>query len=102
MSLRTQATFNDMTALVWASFRGHAETVLVLVEIGASLEAVDKVNTHVNALAYTCSIKHVSGIRRMPMNHDESCVCIWICIYIHSYTDIYIHMYVCMYVYTKI
>ncbi len=41
------------TALLWASCRGHADTVRVLVELGASLEAVDKVNIHAHALAYT-------------------------------------------------
>ena len=55
------------TALLWASEGGHAETVRVLVELGASLEAVDKVNIHAHALAYTCCIKHVSGIMRMSM-----------------------------------
>ncbi len=55
------------TALLWASERGDAETVRVLVELGASLEAVDKVNVHAHALAYTCCIKHVSGIMRMSM-----------------------------------
>jgi hypothetical protein len=39
----------------------------VLVELGASLEAVDKVHIHAHALAYTCCIKHVSGIMRMTM-----------------------------------
>ncbi len=58
---------HGMTALQWASFRGHAETVRVLVELGASLEAVDKVHIHAHALAYTCCIKHVSGIMRMTM-----------------------------------
>jgi hypothetical protein len=53
------------TALLWASERGFAETVRVLVELGASLEAVDKVNIHAHALANTCGIKHVSGIWRM-------------------------------------
>ncbi len=52
---------NGRTALLWASDRGHAATVRVLVELGASL-AVDKVNIHAHALAYTCCIKHVSGI----------------------------------------
>jgi hypothetical protein len=50
-----------------ASERGHADTVRVLVELGASVEAVDlvdKVNIHAHALAYTCSIKHVSAIVR--------------------------------------
>jgi hypothetical protein len=41
------------SALMWASESGHAETVRVLVELGASLEAVDKVNIHAHALAYT-------------------------------------------------
>ncbi len=53
------------TALLLASEGGHAETVRVLVELGASLEAVDKVNIHAHALAYTCCIQHVSGIMRM-------------------------------------
>ncbi len=56
-----------MTALLWASYSGHAETVRVLVELGASLEAVHEVNIHAHALAYTCCIKHVSGILRMTM-----------------------------------
>ena len=55
------------TALLCASESGHAETVRVLVELGASVEAVDKVNIHAHALAYTCCIKHVSGIMRMTM-----------------------------------
>jgi hypothetical protein len=57
---------------MWASEGGHADTVRVLVELGASVEAVDKVNIHAHALAYTCCIKHVSGIRRvitMMMSH---------------------------------
>ncbi len=58
---------NGKTALLWASERGDAETVRVLVEVGASLEAVDKVNIHAHALAYTSCIKHVSGIMRMSM-----------------------------------
>ena len=55
------------TALLWASCRGHAETVRVLVELGASLEAVDKVHIHAHALADTCCIMAVSGIMRMAM-----------------------------------
>ncbi len=38
------------TALLWASKGGHAETVRVLVELGASVEAVDEVNIHAHAL----------------------------------------------------
>jgi hypothetical protein len=58
---------NGKTALMWASERRHAETVRVLVELGASLEAVDKVHIHAHALAYTCFIKAVSVIMRMMM-----------------------------------
>jgi hypothetical protein len=61
------------TALLWASEGGHAETVRVLVELGASVEAVDKVNIHAHALAHTCCIKHVSGIMRRNY------------IYVHTY-----------------
>jgi hypothetical protein len=78
------------TALLWASGSGHAATVRVLVELGASLEAVDKVNIHAHALAYTCCIKRVSGIMRMII-FLESCVCMCMCIFIHSYADMYIH-----------
>jgi Ankyrin repeat len=55
------------TALLLASEGGHAETVRVLVELGASLEAVDKVHIHAHALANTCCIKAVCGIMRMTM-----------------------------------
>ncbi len=55
------------TALLWASERGHAETVRVLVELGASLEAVSNVTIHAHALTYTCCIKAVSGIMRMTI-----------------------------------
>jgi hypothetical protein len=55
------------TALLLASEDGHAETVRVLVELGASLEAVDKVHIHAHALANTCCIKAVCGIMRMTM-----------------------------------
>ncbi len=60
-----------MTALLWASYIGHADTVRVLVELGASLEAVDKVNIHAHALAYTCCIKAVSGIMRIYIHDDD-------------------------------
>jgi hypothetical protein len=56
-----------MTALMLASLSGHAETVRVLVELGASLEAVDKVNIHAHALANTGCIQHVCWIRRMTI-----------------------------------
>jgi hypothetical protein len=83
------------TALQWASEGGHADTVRVLVELGASVEAVDKVNIHAHVLANTFCIKAVSGITRMTMiimRHVYACVYI----YIHSY--VYVYSYVCMYV----
>jgi hypothetical protein len=63
----SQDPYSGKTALLWASLYGHAETVRVLVKLGASLEAVDKVHIHAHALAYTCCIKHLSGIVRMSM-----------------------------------
>ena len=62
-----QGQCSGKTALLWASEGGHSETVRVLVELGASVEAVDKVNIHAHALANTCCIKAVSGIVRMTM-----------------------------------
>jgi hypothetical protein len=52
---------------MWASCEGHADIARVLVEHGASLEAVNKVNMHAHALANTCCIKDVSVIMRMVM-----------------------------------
>jgi hypothetical protein len=52
------------TALLLASEGGHADTVRVLVELGASVEAVDKVSIRAHALANTCCIRHVSAIVR--------------------------------------
>ncbi len=75
---------DGITALMCASFSGQAETVRVLVELGASLEVVHKVNIHAHALAYTCCIKHVSGIMRMTMiimSHAYACV--YECIYLY-------------------
>jgi hypothetical protein len=71
------------TALLWGSYCGHADTVRVLVELGASVEAVDKVNIHAHALAYTCCIKHVSGIMRMSM-------------IIMSHAGVYGYVYICI------
>ncbi len=52
---------------MWASSEGHADIVRVLVEHGASLAAVNKVNIHAHALANTCCIKHVCVIMRRRM-----------------------------------
>ena len=88
--------------MLWASERGHAETVRVLVELGASLVAVDKVHTHAHALAYTCCIKHVPGIMRMTiiiMSHAYGCRCIYIHSYIHAYSYVpYLYVCICIYI----
>jgi hypothetical protein len=98
------------TALLWASQGGHSATVRVLVELGASLEAVDKVNIHAHALAHTCCIKHVSGIMRRTiiiLSHARvymyiyTFICRYVCMYI--YRDIYIYIFnhhVCIYRHT--
>ena len=62
-----------------ASEGGHTDTVRALVELpelGALVEAFDKVNVHAHALANTSCIKHVSGIMRMTMiimSHAHAC-----------------------------
>jgi hypothetical protein len=93
------------TALLWASEGGHAATVNVLAELGASLEAVDEVNIHAHALANTCCIKHVSGIMRMTiliMSHAYAYVDVYICIHMCRYVCSFVCMYVCMYVHIKV
>jgi hypothetical protein len=71
------------TALMWASERGDADTVRVLVELGASLEAVDEVNIHAHALANTCCIKHVCAMMRMTMimSHSYGYAYVYMCIH---------------------
>ncbi len=96
------------TALMWASCRGHADTVRVLVELGASVEAVDNVNIHAHALACTGCIQHVSGIRRrmiIIMSHAYACRCIYMHSYIHVYSYLsytYVCIYICIYIYVYI
>jgi hypothetical protein len=88
-----------MTALLWASERGHTATVRVLVELGASVEAVDKVNIHAHALAHTCCIKHVSGsMKRTIIIMSHARVYMYVYTFICRYVCMYIHMYVCIYV----
>jgi hypothetical protein len=97
---------NGRTALLWASEGGHAETVRVLVELRASVEAVDKVHIHAHALANTGCIKHVSGIMRMTMiimSHAYACVfvCMYVCIRIYVYSCVIcdnVYSFVCLYV----
>jgi hypothetical protein len=68
---------NGQTALMLASEGGHAETVPLLVELGASVEAVDKVNMHAHALGNTCCVKYVCGMMRMTMIiMSHVCVCV--------------------------
>ncbi len=78
---------------MWASEGGHADTVRVLVELDASLEAVDNVHIHAHALAQTCCIKAVSAIMRMTtfiMSHA----------YAFVYVYIYSHLYICIFIHT--
>ena len=58
---------NGWTPLLWASHKGHADTARVLVELGASVEAVDKVNIHAHALENECFIRDVCCIMRMTI-----------------------------------
>jgi hypothetical protein len=83
---------NGSTALMFASQGGHTETVRVLVELGASLEAVSKVNIHAHALAYTCCVKHVCGVMRMTMIFMS-----------HAYVHVYLKVYtfICGYAYSR-
>jgi ankyrin repeat protein len=46
-----------MTSLLLAIVNGHADLVRVLLENGASLDAVDKVNMFAYALANKCFIR---------------------------------------------
>jgi hypothetical protein len=66
---------NGRTALIWASCCAHAETVRVLVELGASLEAVDKVNIHSHALAYTGMYQACVWDYDDDDDPHEPCVC---------------------------
>ncbi len=65
---------DGMTALLRASKGGHAETVRVLVELGASLEAVDKVHIHAHALADTCVYRACVWDYEDDHHHHEACV----------------------------
>jgi hypothetical protein len=80
---------DDWTALMWGSHEGKSETVRVLVEHGASVEAVDKVHIHAHALVYTCCFKNVSGIMRMTIIDEYVFVC-----NIYSYVFVYIFLYI--------
>jgi hypothetical protein len=51
---------NGYPALMWASKKGQADTVRLLVQHGAALDLVDEVNIHAHPLVSTCCIKAVS------------------------------------------
>ena len=76
---------DDMTALLWASRNGHADTARVLVELGASVEAVDKVNIHAHALTNTCFMKDVFVLMRMTIEMMS-----FMCAYRFMCVDVYI------------
>ena len=43
-----------MTALIWAAENGKADTVAVLLEAGASIEAKDNVSKRISICTYVC------------------------------------------------
>ena len=85
-----------MTALLWASACGHADTVRVLVEHGASVEAVDKVNI-TRMRSQTRAVSSMWLGDEDDDDHDESCVCMYVGICIRSPEYMYIHTYVCIF-----
>ena len=62
------------TALLWASKGGHADTVRVLVELGASVEAVDKVNITRMRSQTPVYVSSMWLGDADDDDHDESCV----------------------------
>ncbi len=67
-----------MTSLLLAIVNGHAETVRVLVENGASLNAVDEVNILADALEHMLC-EYVCVIMRILMCAC-ACVCVCLCV----------------------
>jgi hypothetical protein len=90
MTCECWQTCRGKTALMWASSRGHADTVRVLVELGSSVEAVDEVNIHAHALAKHVLYQACVWDYEDDDDHHDSCVCIRICIYIMSSVYMYI------------
>ena len=86
-----------MTALLLASEEGKAETVRVLVELGASVEAVDKVKIS-RMRSQTRAVSSMWLGDEDADDHDESCVCIYIGICIQSYMYVYLHTFVCIFI----
>jgi hypothetical protein len=85
------------TALMLASERGHAETVRVLVELGASVEAVDKVKIS-RMRSQTRAVSSMWLGDEDDDDHDESCVCMYVGICIQSPVYMYIHTYACIFI----
>ena len=86
-----------MTALLWAIYHGHLDTVRVLVELGASVEAVDKVNI-TRMRSQTPAVSSVWLGDEDDDDHDGSCVCMYIGICIQSHVYMYIHTHVCIFI----
>ncbi len=95
---------NGWTALLWASVYGHADTARVLVELGASVEAVDKVNIHAHALANTCFMKDVFVLMRMTIAMISfMCAYRFMCVDVYIYSwNICMHIYIYIYIYMSI
>ena len=85
------------TALLLASYWGKAETVRVLVELGASVEAVDKVKIS-RMRSQTRAVSSMWLGDEDDDDHDGSCVCMYVGIGIRSPVSMYIHTYVCIFI----
>ena len=85
------------TALLWASERGKAETVRVLVELGASVEAVDEVKIS-RMRSQTRAVSSMWLGDEDDDDHDESCVCMYVGVCIRSPVHMYIHTCVCIFI----
>ncbi len=79
-------TYEGKTALMWASSGGHAETVRVLVELGASVEAVDKVNIHGSINTHTHTHTVIATYSTHTHTHTHTVLATYNFIYVHMYS----------------
>jgi ankyrin repeat protein len=67
---------NGDTSLMFASAHGHVEVVRVLIDMGANLEAVNKVRIHSHATTHARSqtLTHTHTCTHLPVNAQSSLV----------------------------